>query len=360
MSITIQRKINERYRQYRKENKEKLKKDYENNKDEILEKQKEYYEKNKKEISERTKQYREQNKEKLKARKAKYREENREILRDKDRKYRAANKEKRAEQSARSREKNRENTRKKDRERYQLNKEQLRERSNHYYHTHKEKFSEYNKKYQQTPNGRYQTYKSRAKRKGWDFGYTLEDFHNMFDNTTCHYCGDKIVGIGIDRLDNKLGYTKENTVPCCTTCNNMKYIYDHDFFINHITIISQFQNNFSCYSHLNNPSSTKFYSTLKGQAKFRGIEFTITKDFMLDMLMSTCNYCGSEHFIGIDRIDSSNGYHSDNVVPCCKYCNMMKGSLDKSEFLSKVNQTYKNKMLIRIEKNIWINNKDHL
>jgi len=47
-----------------------------------------------------------------------------------------------------------------------------------------------------------------------------------------------------------------------------------------------------------------------------------------------CHYCGrppanySEGLIynGIDRVDSREGHYTDNVVPCCGKCNVMKGA----------------------------------
>lgn len=41
----------------------------------------------------------------------------------------------------------------------------------------------------------------------------------------CHYCGTqgtKESPLGIDRLINAIGYAKNNTVPCCWTCNAIK------------------------------------------------------------------------------------------------------------------------------------------
>ena len=45
-----------------------------------------------------------------------------------------------------------------------------------------------------------------------------------FYNTNCSYCDNKINELGIDRIDNKMGYTLNNVVPCCSRCNFMKHI----------------------------------------------------------------------------------------------------------------------------------------
>lgn len=69
-----------------------------------------------------------------------------------------------------------------------------------------------------------------------------------FDNLTssdCHYCGaepnnervskrgDSFIYNGIDRLNNTLGYTLENSVPCCRWCNRAKNISSVDEFVAH-------------------------------------------------------------------------------------------------------------------------------
>ena len=47
-------------------------------------------------------------------------------------------------------------------------------------------------------------------------------------NKSCIYCGDN-KRIGLDRLDNNKGHTKDNTVPCCYDCNcakNINFTFD--------------------------------------------------------------------------------------------------------------------------------------
>ena len=45
------------------------------------------------------------------------------------------------------------------------------------------------------------------------------------------------------------------------------------------------------------------------------------------------------HFTGIDRMDNAVGYETQNIVPCCKSCNYMKGTQSLDEFLRGVNAT---------------------
>jgi len=37
-----------------------------------------------------------------------------------------------------------------------------------------------------------------------------------------------------------------------------------------------------------------------------------------------CIYCGSIDKVGSDRIDNSKGHTKDNIVPCCKKCNVIR------------------------------------
>jgi hypothetical protein len=80
----------------------------------------------------------------------------------------------------------------------------------------------------------------------------------------CHYCGIKpkqefqgytkqpdgsrryyntgvFVYNGIDRKDNKAGYTTENCVPCCGYCNKLKRHYDYQEFIDWLKRAGRYQ-----------------------------------------------------------------------------------------------------------------------
>ena len=79
-----------------------------------------------------------------------------------------------------------------------------------------------------------ESYRHNAQRRGIVFGLTREQLMERFDGN-CFYCGCPPSAVanprgagepypynGIDRIDNALGYTPENTVSCCATCNYAK------------------------------------------------------------------------------------------------------------------------------------------
>ncbi|WP_141522555.1 hypothetical protein [Bacillus toyonensis] len=49
---------------------------------------------------------------------------------------------------------------------------------------------------------------------------------------------------------------------------------------------------------------------------------------------------------GLDRIDSGIGYIDENVVPCCKYCNMAKMDRTKEDFLLWAEKVYQNYIIL--------------
>jgi hypothetical protein len=86
-----------------------------------------------------------------------------------------------------------------------------------------------------------------------------------------------------------------------------------------------------------------YVASQKHRATSRGHQWTLTDDQAKDLVTQKCFYCGAEPFEGcggIDRTDNEKGYVPGNCVPSCGYCNMMKGTLGKSEFLSRVGQIH--------------------
>ena len=71
------------------------------------------------------------------------------------------------------------------------------------------------------------------------------------------------------------------------------------------------------------------------QARQRNLDNTLSKQEYIDLLDNCCFYCemdiSSETGSGLDRLNNDRGYHLDNVVPCCRICNLGKGNLFTSK-----------------------------
>jgi len=78
-------------------------------------------------------------------------------------------------------------------------------------------------------------------RRNIDFTLTKEEYEDLIYKP-CYLCGFKnIVGNGLDRQDTSKGYTIENVLACCSTCNMMKAFYNKDNFIKQMKKISDFK-----------------------------------------------------------------------------------------------------------------------
>ena len=94
---------------------------------------------------------------------------------------------------------------------------------------------------------RYKSYVNAAKNKDRQFSLSIEDF-TILQSKECFYCGtissEECVN-GIDRINNKIGYTLENCVSCCSMCNYMKRGFDVELFLKQIKKIcdKQMQSN---------------------------------------------------------------------------------------------------------------------
>lgn len=91
----------------------------------------------------------------------------------------------------------------------------------------------------------------------------------------------------------------------------------------------------------------------KNNAEERGLDWKLTKSQFNELVYSNCYYCGSlpkeykskygkhkTQINGIDRVDNSKGYTSENCVPCCKICNYAKNDMGRREFFEWVTRVY--------------------
>lgn len=117
----------------------------------------------------------------------------------------------------------------------------------------------------------------------------------------------------------------------------------------------------------------------KIRAKSLKLEFSLSDNDFRRLSKECCNYCGcapsqvigkqksnkknrsqisieNSLFIynGLDRLDSKKGYIIDNVVACCKTCNIAKSSMSVNQFVEWI-QKVANHMSITKVKNYGIN-----
>jgi hypothetical protein len=109
-------------------------------------------------------------------------------------------------------------------------------------------------------------------------------------------------------------------------------------------------------SHLDKGESglNQLYSQYRLGAKYRQLEFNLTKDDFSELSKKNCAYCGqtptqvmnkiSENgkyiYNGIDRVDNKLGYSIDNCVPCCKICNRAKDVMSVDDFYNWIKQVF--------------------
>jgi hypothetical protein len=85
------------------------------------------------------------------------------------------------------------------------------------------------------------SYRVHAKKRKIHFGVSFETFQDLV-MLDCWYCGGPPTSTwskasrapmfnGVDRVDNKRGYVKDNLVPCCGPCNRAKHTLSASEFI---------------------------------------------------------------------------------------------------------------------------------
>lgn len=98
----------------------------------------------------------------------------------------------------------------------------------------------------------------------------------------------------------------------------------------------------------------------KSGAVKRGYTFDLTFNKFVELLGGDCFYCGAKPELheyekqymqkledpfkhnGIDRVDTTKGYTSDNCVSCCSKCNYAKHQMSLQEFKDWIDKVYNN------------------
>ncbi len=197
----------------------------------------------------------------------------------------------------------------------------------------------------------------------------------------CFYCGSmpkkkesmtakwafETVGFvynGIDRIDSNKEHTTDNVVSACWNCNRAKRERTLEEFLIHISklIINnrldltsyREKGNTINYDHIYNKENYALLSTIKStyRASYDDGNATVNQFYQLSQL--NCYYCNqppsnrrnaaddqsSEYvkktgyftYNGLDRIDSNKSHDYDNLITCCKWCNISKSNLTLEKF----------------------------
>ena len=125
----------------------------------------------------------------------------------------------------------------------------------------------------------------------------------------------------------------------CSTCK--KYLPKHEFRKNSLrkSVVGS-----SCRSceRIRENSAGGRYKSYKRNAKQRNIDFNISKEEFMRLIIDKCRYCGEygNPYNGVDRVDNRKGYTVSNCVSCCEWCNKIKMSHTIEEMMDHIKKIY--------------------
>jgi hypothetical protein len=217
-----------------------------------------------------------------------------------------------------------------------------------------------------------------------DGDLTFEQFL-LLSQKKCHYCGNipntvkiackiKFIYNGLDRVDSKQKHNLKNCVPCCILCNRMKNNKNYNIFLNWIKKIYHFQfvpkriNEINFNFNLSNEFKNKFdfHPMLQSVKWIWKTTYKKELDFNIFLFLSqqNCFYCddkplnnynaakakknshsfrvnnGNFIYNGLDRINNNLDHSYENVVSCCKQCNLAKSDSKIDFFYNHIKKIY--------------------
>jgi 5-methylcytosine-specific restriction endonuclease McrA len=109
---------------------------------------------------------------------------------------------------------------------YRAHRDKVLQKNARYQKAHAEKIRSQKQDASRKLLAKFSTLKARCRKRGLEIVLTLDEFAAL-NALPCEYCEGVLpaTGYGLDRKDNNLGYTRDNSVPCCYRCNTMKGAY---------------------------------------------------------------------------------------------------------------------------------------
>ena len=129
---------------------------------------------------------------------------------------------------------------------YEENKEAIEVNQKKWRDNNKDKLFEYKKKWRdnnkdkikaagKSDNNKFTTYKRSAEKRGYVFRLSKKEFIGLI-HSKCYLCGTEKAE-GVDRINNEVGYTTDNSRPCCVFCNKMKWVHSKKEFLEQVAKI---------------------------------------------------------------------------------------------------------------------------
>lgn len=161
---------------------------------------------------------------------------------------------------------------------------------------------------------------------------------------------------GLDRINSNLPHNLDNVVPCCIICNRSKLdrtlsdfnsqiinLKTNDIITVDLMLLIDPKILYQLYPFRQEGGERRFKIDLrrriiKNGARKRNIDFQLSNEQIINLIMSKCTYCESSYrdgiLNGVDRVNNNLGYLPNNSVSCCKWCNSAKSNKTLDEFFS--------------------------
>jgi hypothetical protein len=101
------------------------------------------------------------------------------------------------------------------------------------------------------------------------------------------------------------------------------------------------------------PAVVRLMNIYRREGEKRGYSFELNLSQFISIIQENCFYCGEVPknilkrniqiilvYNGLDRVDNSKGYYSENVVPCCGRCNRMKMADNQKDFFQHIKRIH--------------------
>ena len=199
----------------------------------------------------------------------------------------------------------------------------------------------------------------------WSLQYKELSFNDYYrlSQLPCYYCGiepklikrayhlkyknaEPFIYNTLDRVNSNKGHTIDNVIPCCKMCNCSKMTKSIEEFYTYIDDLITNLDRISPEEYRSGCNTPYTENVIFNEIHHKYIDGGISKPQLYSLIKSNCYYCGAKPsnnkrgfiYNGIDRIDNTLDHRYDNVVPCCKYCNLGKNASSLEKFNNWIRQ----------------------